>query len=290
VQAAVDAGLDVDDFAPRLSFFWNGHNNFFEEVAKFRASRRMWYRIMTERFGAKKEASKLMRFHTQTGGSTLTAQQPLNNVVRVAIQSMAAVMGGTQSLHTNGFDEALSLPTEDAARIALRTQQIIGYESGITDTPDPLAGSYFVESLTNEVERLAYEYISRIDEMGGAVAAIEAGFQMDEIEEAAYQYTKSIDDDKRVVVGVNKFTVDEEPEPKVFPIDPALEPAQVKRLTAYKANRDGAAVVKSLEALRVAARGSDNLLPVMKDTLRAKATLGEVSDALRDVFGVYRPS
>jgi len=290
VQAAVDAGLDVDDFAPRLSFFWNGHNNFFEEVAKFRASRRMWYRIMTERFGAKKEASKLMRFHTQTGGSTLTAQQPLNNVVRVAIQSMAAVMGGTQSLHTNGFDEALSLPTEDAARIALRTQQIIGYESGITDTPDPLAGSYFVESLTNEVERLAYEYIARIDEMGGAVAAIEAGFQMDEIEEAAYQYTKSIDDDKRVVVGVNKFTVDEEPEPKVFPIDPALEPAQVKRLTAYKANRDGAAVAKSLEALRVAARGSDNLLPVMKDTLRAKATLGEVSDALRDVFGVYRPS
>jgi methylmalonyl-CoA mutase N-terminal domain/subunit len=192
----------------------------------------MWYRIMTERFGAKKEASKLMRFHTQTGGSTLTAQQPLNNVVRVAIQSMAAVMGGTQSLHTNGFDEALSLPTEDAARIALRTQQIIGYESGITDTPDPLAGSYFVESLTNEVERLAYDYIARIDEMGGAVAAIEAGFQMDEIEEAAYQYTKSIDDDERVVVGVNKFTVEEEPEPKVFPIDPALEPAQVKRLTA----------------------------------------------------------
>jgi methylmalonyl-CoA mutase N-terminal domain/subunit len=231
-----------------------------------------------------------MRFHTQTGGSTLTAQQPLNNVVRVAIQSMAAVMGGTQSLHTNGFDEALSLPTEDAARIALRTQQIIGYESGITDTPDPLAGSYFVESLTNEVERLAYEYISRIDEMGGAVAAIEAGFQMDEIEEAAYQYTKSIDDDKRVVVGVNKFTVDEEPEPKVFPIDPALEPAQVKRLAAYKANRDGAAVAKALEALRVAARGSDNLLPVMKDALRARATLGEVSDALRDVFGVYRPS
>jgi methylmalonyl-CoA mutase N-terminal domain/subunit len=193
-------------------------------------------------------------------------------------------------LHTNGFDEALSLPTEDAARIALRTQQIIGYESGITDTPDPLAGSYFIESLTNEVERLAYEYISRIDEMGGAVAAIEAGFQMDEIEEAAYQYTKSIDDDKRVVVGVNKFTVDEEPEPKVFPIDPALEPAQVKRLAAYKANRDGAAVAKSLETLRVAARGSDNVLPVMKDALRAKATLGEVSDALRDVFGVYRPS
>ena len=289
VQAAVDAGLDVDDFAPRLSFFWNGHNNFFEEVAKFRASRRMWYRIMTERFGAKKEASKLMRFHTQTGGSTLTAQQPLNNVVSVAIQSMAAVMGGTQSLHTNGFDEALSLPTEDAARIALRTQQIIGYESGVTDTPDPLAGSYFVESLTNEVERLAYEYIARIDEMGGAVAAIEAGFQMDEIEEAAYQYTKSIDDDERVVVGVNKFTVDEEPEPKVFPIDSALEPAQVKRLAAYKANRDASAVATSLEAVRTEARGTGNVLPAMKDALRAKATLGEISDALRDVFGVYRP-
>ena len=289
VQAAVDAGLDVDDFAPRLSFFWNGHNNFFEEVAKFRASRRMWHSIMTKRFGAKKEASTLMRFHTQTGGSTLTAQQPLNNVVRVAIQSMAAVMGGTQSLHTNGYDEALSLPTEDAARIALRTQQIIGYESGVTDTPDPLAGSYFVESLTNEVERLAYAYIARIDEMGGAVAAIEAGFQMDEIEEAAYQYTKSIDDDKRVVVGVNKFTVDDEPEPKVFPIDPSLEPAQVSRLTAYKANRNAHDVETSLDALRAAAKGEGNLLPVMKDALRAKATLGEVSDALRDVFGVYRP-
>ena len=289
VQAAVDAGLDVDDFAPRLSFFWNGHNNFFEEVAKFRASRRMWHSIMTKRFGAKKEVSTLMRFHTQTGGSTLTAQQPLNNVVRVAIQSMAAVMGGTQSLHTNGYDEALSLPTEDAARIALRTQQIIGYESGVTDTPDPLAGSYFVESLTNEVERLAYEYIARIDEMGGAVAAIEAGFQMDEIEEAAYQYTKSIDDDKRVVVGVNKFTVDDEPEPKVFPIDPSLEPAQVSRLTAYKANRNAHDVETSLDALRAAAKGEGNLLPVMKDALRAKATLGEVSDALRDVFGVYRP-
>ncbi|NCV48040.1 MAG: methylmalonyl-CoA mutase, partial [Actinobacteria bacterium] len=220
VQAAVDAGLDVDDFAPRLSFFWNGHNNFFEEVAKFRASRRMWHRIMTRRFGAKNPASHLMRFHTQTGGATLTAQQPLNNVVRVAVQSMAAVMGGTQSLHTNGYDEALGLPTEEAARIALRTQQIIGYESGVTDTPDPLAGSYYVESLTNEVERLAWEYIERIDAMGGAVQAIEAGFQMDEIGEAAYAYTKSIDDDERVLVGVNKFAVDERTETPVLKIDP----------------------------------------------------------------------
>ncbi len=238
VQAAVDAGLDVDDFAPRLSFFWNGHNNFFEEAAKFRASRRMWHTIMTERFGAKDPKSSMLRFHTQTGGSTLTAQQPINNVVRVAIQSLAAVLGGTQSLHTNGYDEALSLPTETAARIALRTQQIIGYESGVTDTVDPLAGSYFVESLTDEVERLAWEYIERIDEKGGAVAAIEVGFQMDEIENAAYEYTKSIDDDERVIVGVNKFTVDDDPDPEPFPIDPQLEATQIARTKAYKADRD----------------------------------------------------
>ena len=289
VQAAVDAGLDVDDFAPRLSFFWNGHNNFFEEVAKFRASRRMWHRIMTERFGAKKEASKLLRFHTQTGGSTLTAQQPLNNVVRVAIQSMAAVLGGTQSLHTNGYDEALGLPTEEAARIALRTQQIIGYESGVADTPDPLAGSYFVEQLTDEVERLAWEYIEKIDSMGGAVAAIESGYQMDEIGESAYAYAKSIDDDERVIVGVNKFTVDTEPEPNVFPIDPSLAVNQVARLKEFKQNRDQAKVTELLEAVRTTARGDGNLLLPMKEALRAHATLGEVSDALRDVFGTYQP-
>ena len=289
VQAAVDAGLDVDDFAPRLSFFWNGHNNFFEEVAKFRASRRMWHRIMTERFGAKKEASKLLRFHTQTGGSTLTAQQPLNNVVRVAVQSLAAVLGGTQSLHTNGFDEALGLPTEEAARIALRTQQIIGYESGVADTPDPLAGSYFVEQLTDEVERLAWEYIEKIDEMGGAVAAIESGYQMDEIGDSAYAYTKSIDDDERVIVGVNKFTVDSEPEPNVFPIDPSLAVGQIARLKKFKENRDQAKVTALLEEVRTVARGTGNLLPTMKEALRAHATLGEVSDALRDVFGTYQP-
>jgi methylmalonyl-CoA mutase N-terminal domain/subunit len=289
VQAAVDAGLDVDDFAPRLSFFWNGHNNFFEEVAKFRASRRMWHRIMTERFGAKKEASKLLRFHTQTGGSTLTAQQPLNNVVRVAVQSLAAVLGGTQSLHTNGFDEALGLPTEEAARIALRTQQIIGYESGVADTPDPLAGSYFVEQLTDEVERLAWEYIEKIDEMGGAVAAIESGYQMDEIGDSAYAYTKSIDDDERIIVGVNKFTVDSEPEPNVFPIDPSLAVGQIVRLKKFKENRDQAKVAALLEEVRTVARGTGNLLPTMKEALRAHATLGEVSDALRDVFGTYQP-
>jgi methylmalonyl-CoA mutase N-terminal domain/subunit len=231
-----------------------------------------------------------MRFHTQTGGSTLTAQQPLNNVVRVAVQSMAAVLGGTQSLHTNGFDEALGLPTEEAARIALRTQQVIGYESGITDTPDPLAGSYFVESLTDEVERLAWQYITRIDEMGGAVQAIEEGFQMAEIEESAYQYTKSIDDGTRVLVGVNRFTVDDEAEPRVLKVDSALEHDQVSRLKQFKDGRDHARVQSTLESLRVAAQGTGNVLYPMKDALRANATLGEVSDALRDVFGVHRPN
>jgi methylmalonyl-CoA mutase N-terminal domain/subunit len=289
VQAAIDAGLDVDDFAPRLSFFWNGHNNFFEEVAKFRASRRMWYRIMTERFGAQKEASKLLRFHTQTGGSTLTAQQPENNIVRVAVQALAAVLGGTQSLHTNGFDEALGLPTEQAARVALRTQQIIGYESGVVDTPDPLAGSYFLESLTEEVERRAWEYIERIDALGGAVAAIEAGYQMDEIEQAAYEYTKSVDDGERVIVGVNRFTVEGEAEPEVFPIDPELQRDQIARVQRFREDRDQDAVRARLDDVSAAARGTQNLLPPMKEALRAHATLGEVSDALRDVFGVYHP-
>ena len=289
VQAAIDAGLDVDAFAPRLSFFWNGHNHFFEEIAKFRASRRMWYRIMTERFGATDERSTMLRFHTQTGGSTLTAQQPLNNVVRVAVQAMAAVMGGTQSLHTNGYDEALGLPTEEAARIALRTQQIIGYEAGVADTPDPLAGSYLVESLTDEIERLAWEYIERIDEMGGAVAAIEAGYQMDEIEQAAYEYTKSIDDDERVIVGVNRFGIDDEPEPVVFPIDPALEAGQVERLARLRSERNSDEVQARLDDVAAAARGTQNLLYPMKEALRARATLGEVSDALREVFGVYQP-
>ncbi|MEI2706843.1 MAG: methylmalonyl-CoA mutase family protein [Ilumatobacteraceae bacterium] len=289
VEAALAAGMDIDAFAPRLSFFWNAHNNFFEEVAKFRASRRIWYRLMTERFGATKESSKLLRFHTQTGGSTLTAQQPENNIVRVAVQSMAAVMGGTQSLHTNGFDEALSLPTQQSAQIALRTQQIIGYESGVVDTPDPLAGSYFVESLTDEVERLAWEYLTAIDEMGGAVAGIEAGFQQDEIMEAAYAYAKSIDDDERVIVGLNKFTVEHEGEPTLFPIDPSLERGQRERLAGFKADRDHALVQARLADLEAAARGTQNLLPVMKDALRANASLGEVSDALRTVFGVYQP-
>ena len=290
VQAAVDSGLDVDDFAPRISFFWNGHNNFFEEVAKFRASRRMWHEIMSKRFGAQNPASLLMRFHTQTGGSTLTAQQPQNNIVRVAMQSMAAVLGGTQSLHTNGFDEALSLPTEDAARIALRTQQIIGYESGVTDTPDPLAGSYYVESLTNEVERLSWQYIERIEQMGGAVQAIESGFQVGEIEESAYAYTKSIDDGSRVLVGVNKFVAESEKEFVPKKVDPELERSQIARVAKLRASRNQVAVTSALDKLKSAARESDNLLYPMKDALRTNATLGEVSDVLREVFGVYQPS
>jgi len=289
VQAAVDAGLAVDEFAPRLSFFWNAHNNLFEEVAKYRAARRMWHRIMTERFGAQKPASKLLRFHTQTGGSTLTAQQPENNIVRVTLQALAAVLGGTQSLHTNSFDEALGLPTERAVSIALRTQQIIGYESGVVDTPDPLGGSYFVERLTDEVEQRAWEYLAKIDALGGAVAAIEAGYQMDEIEQAAYEYTKSIDDGERVIVGVNRFTVEQDTEPEIFPIDPALQRDQVDRLRRFKAGRDQDAVRVALDDVRGAASGTQNLLHPMRAALKANATLGEVSDALRDVFGVYHP-
>jgi methylmalonyl-CoA mutase, N-terminal domain len=288
VQAAIDAGLDVDEFAPRLSFFWNAHNNVFEEVAKFRAARRMWYRIMTERFGAQNEASKLLRFHTQTGGSTLTAQQPENNIARVTMQAMAAVLGGTQSLHTNGFDEAIGLPTERAARIALRTQQIVGYESGVVDTPDPLAGSYYVESLTDAVEAQAWEYIARIDDIGGAVAAIEIGYQTDEIEQAAYEYTKSIDDGERVIVGVNRFTVEGEADPEAFPIDPLLQQSQIDRVKRFRAGRDQAATAAALADVEAAARGTQNLLPPMKVALAARATLGEVSDALRSVFGEYR--
>jgi methylmalonyl-CoA mutase N-terminal domain/subunit len=292
VQAAIDSGMDVDEFAPRLSFFWNGHNNFFEEIAKFRASRRMWHRIMTERFKCKSEKSALLRFHTQTGGSTLTAQQPEVNVIRVALQALAAVLGGTQSLHTNGFDEALGLPTERSARLALRTQQVIGSESGVVDTPDPLAGSYFVESMTDEIERLAWEYIEKIDELGGAVAAIEQGFQMDEIENAAYAYTKAIDDGEKVIVGVNKYVEDLAEPAEVFPIDPKFQEAQAEKVRTLKAGerRDNAEVAALIEDVKAAARGTQNLLIPMRAALKAKATLGEVSDALRDEFGVFVPT
>src|SRR5438309_2053064 len=247
VQAAVDAGLDVDEFAPRLSFFWNAHNNLLEEVAKYRAARRMWFRIMSERFGAKDERSKLLRFHTQTGGSTLTAQQPEVNVARVTLQALAAVLGGTQSLHTNSFDEALGLPTEKAAKLALRTQQVIAHESGIVDTVDPLAGSYFVESLTDQVEADAWRYLEKIDGMGGAVAAIEAGYQQDEIEQAAYAYAKAIDDGEKVIVGVNRY-VEDHPEPAdVFPLDPELQRQQADRVRQLRAERDQQAVDAELD-------------------------------------------
>jgi len=289
VEAALAAGIEVDELAPRLSFFFNAHNNLFEEVAKYRAARRMWARIMTDRFGAKDDRSKVLRFHTQTGGSTLTAQQPENNIVRVTIQAMAAVLGGTQSLHTNGFDEALGLPTARAAKLALRTQQVVGYESGIVDTVDPLAGSYFVESLTDEVEAGALAYLERIDALGGAVAAIEARFMQDEIESAAYAYAKAVDDGEKVLVGVNRF-VDEEREPaEVFPIDVALQQAQIDRVGRLRKERDASAVEAALAEVRAAAQGTQNLLVPMKVALGRMATLGEVSDVLRAEFGTYQP-
>ncbi len=289
VEAAIAAGLDVDDFAPRLSFFWNSHNNLFEEVAKFRASRRIWANIMRNRFNAKDKKSELLRFHTQTGGSTLAAQQPEVNLIRVTIQALAAVLGGTQSLHTNGFDEALGLPTQRAAKLALRTQQVVGYESGVADTPDPLAGSYFVETLTDEVEELVLDYLAKIDEMGGAIEAIEAGFMQDEIENAAYEYTKAIDNKDKIIVGVNEFIDETEEKNEVFPIDPALEREQVARVARLKANRDNNEVKRQLGEVERVAREGGNLLYPMKEALRNYATLGEVSDTLRGVFGTYTP-
>ncbi|MBV8462574.1 MAG: methylmalonyl-CoA mutase [Acidimicrobiales bacterium] len=290
VQAALEAGLRVDDFAPRLSFFWNAHNNLFEEVAKYRAARRMWARIMTERFGAASEKSKVLRFHTQTGGSTLTAQQPQNNVVRVTIQALAAVLGGTQSLHTNAFDEALGLPTSEAARTALRTQQIIAEESRVTDTIDPLGGSYFVEALTDAVEAKAQDYLDRIDAMGGAVAAIEAGYQQDEIERSSFEYVKAIDDNEKFIVGVNKYVEDDAEPTEVFPIDPAMQEAQIQRTRGVRAARDQAAVDAALADVAAAARGTQNLLPPMREALSRMATLGEVSDVLRGEFGTFHPA
>ncbi len=289
VQAAIDAGLDVDDFAPRLSFFWNAHNNLFEEVAKFRASRRIWAKVMSERFGAKDKRSLLLRFHTQTGGSTLTAQQPEINIVRVAVQALAAVLGGTQSLHTNGFDEALGLPTAKAAKIALRTQQIIGHESGVVDTPDPLGGSYFVETLTDQIEELAWNYLAKVDALGGAVNAIETGYMQDEIEQAAYEYAKAVDSNSKIIVGVNEFIDDAPESPEVFPIDPALQAHQVASVRAVRASRDGIAVSDALADLEKKARNGGNLLYPMKEALKRRATLGEVSDTLRSVFGAYQP-
>ncbi|HEX2294853.1 MAG TPA: methylmalonyl-CoA mutase family protein, partial [Actinomycetota bacterium] len=289
VKAATEAGLDVDDFAPRLSFFFACHMNFFEEVAKFRAARRLWAKVMKERFGATNPKSMMLRFHTQTGGATLTAQQPENNVVRTALEALAAVLGGTQSLHTNSFDEALALPSEKAATIALRTQQVIGYESGVTDTVDPMAGAWFVESLTDELEGLATEYLERIDAMGGAVEAIESGWVKSEIEDAAYRITQGVESGERVVVGVNKFVADAEEDVEIHSLDPELERRQVERTRKVRAERDQAAVDAALKSLDEAARGDDNLLHPMREALAAYATLGEVSDVLRAVFGEYEP-
>ena len=288
VEAAKQAGLDVDAFAPRLSFFWNSHNDLFEEAAKFRAARRLWARLMKDRVGAISPDSWRMRFHTQTAGSTLTAQQPQNNVVRTAYQALAAVLGGTQSLHTNSYDEALGLPTEDAVMIALRTQQILGFESGVASVVDPLAGSYFVESLTDRLESEALDLINRIDELGGAVAAIEAGFQQREIEDAAYEHARSVEADSTVIVGVNRFEAPDSESNDLLRVDPMIEGDQVERLRKLRAARDQDAVDAALTALREAAAGDTNLLYPIRDALRLEATVGEVSAALVGVFGRYR--
>jgi len=286
LNAALAKGLDINVFAKRLSFFFNCHNNFFEEIAKFRAARRMWAKI-TKDLGATDEKAQMLRFHTQTGGSTLTAQQPLNNVIRVTSQAMAAVLGGTQSLHTNGYDEALSLPTEAAAKIALRTQQVIAFESGITDTVDPLAGSFFVENLTDEIETAAQLYIDKIDAMGGSVNAIENGYIQNEIGNAAYQYQLEIEDGSRVIVGVNKFTQEKEGINDVFTIDESIRTIQTDKLNKLKSERDSVAVEKALNDLLRAAKGTENLMPFILVAVEAYATLGEVSDVMRSVFGEY---
>jgi methylmalonyl-CoA mutase N-terminal domain/subunit len=288
VQAAIDVGLDVDNFAGRLSFFFASHNNLFEEVAKFRAARRLWARLMKERFGAKDPRSWMLRFHTQTGGCTLTAQQPDNNVIRTTMQALAAVLGGTQSLHTNSRDEAYATPSEEAVTIALRTQQVLAYESGVADSVDPLAGSYFVESLTDTLEAEAMEYIDRIDSMGGALAAIEQGFPQREIQESSYRYQKDIEGEKRVVVGVNKF-VSSYPKPSgLLRLDPEVAKRQKERLARVKQERDGDAVGAALKKLEVAARGTENTMPAFLECVAAYATIGEICDVLRGIFGEQR--
>jgi methylmalonyl-CoA mutase N-terminal domain/subunit len=290
VRAALEAGLNVDDFAPRLSFFFVARTTLLEEVAKFRAARRIWARIMREQFGAQDPKSWMLRFHTQTAGVQLTAQQPEVNLIRVAVQALGAVMGGTQSLHTNSYDEAIALPTEKAARLALRTQQVIAYESDLTATVDPFAGSYVVEAMTAEIEEEALALMERVEGFGSAVEAIEAGFQKREIESSAYQVSQEIDSGSRVVVGVNRFALDSEDPYEPLRVDPAIEEAQASRLAAMRASRDDAAVERALLELRAAAEGTDNVLYPMKEALRAKATVGEVCGALREVWGLYRPS
>ena len=289
VEAALSVGLDVDTFASRLSFFFNVHNNFFEEVAKFRAARRLWAKIMKERFQAKNPRSWMLRTHAQTAGSTLTAQQPDNNIIRVTLQALAAALGGTNSLHTNSKDEALALPTEDAVRIALRTQQVIAHESGAADTIDPLAGSYFIESMTDELEAKAVEYIDRIDKLGGAVKAIETGYQQREIHDAAFRYQRAIETRQQIIVGVNDFTVEEDHHDELLKVDLALEKRQKERVAGVRAERNQAAAQAACDRVGQVARDGGNLMPAIIDAVRAYVTLGEISDALRNEFGEYRP-
>lgn len=289
VEAALTAGLDVDDFANQISFFFNAHNNFMEEIAKFRAARRLWAHIMRDRFGAEKPESWRLRFHTQTGGSTLTAQQPQNNIVRVALQALAAVMGGTQSLHTNSYDEALSLPTAEAVTLALRTQQVIAYESGVPDTVDPLAGSYYLETLTDELQERAQRYLDTIDELGGMLSAIESGYVQQEIQESAYRYQQALEQKEEVVVGVNRFTATEEPAIEILRLDPAVEANQQQRLAALRARRDNERVAALRSRLAEAVAGDENLMPLFIECVENDLTLGEICDTLRDVWGEYRP-
>jgi len=288
VDACVERGLDVDDFAPRLSFFFNAHLDFFEEIAKYRAARRIWATQLRDRYGAKNPRSWLMRFHTQTAGVSLTAQQPEVNLIRTAIEALAAVLGGTQSLHTNSFDEALALPTENAVRLALRTQQVIAHETGAVNSIDPLGGSYYVEHLTSELERQAYEYFDRIDKLGGVIPAIEENFFQREIAEASYRYQSEVEQNQRIVVGVNRYQLDDEPEPDLLRIDPTLEQAQIERVRAVRARRDSPAVETALAALRRAAEGDTNLMEPIMAASRSYVTMGEMCDVLRDVWGTWR--
>jgi methylmalonyl-CoA mutase N-terminal domain/subunit len=290
IEAALRSGLRIDDFAPQLAFFFTAQNNLLEEVAKFRAARRLWANLMRDRFGAQNPKSMMLRFHTQTAGVSLTAQQPMNNIVRVTIQALAAVLGGTQSLHTNSMDEALALPTEEAVQVALRTQQIIAYESGAADMIDPLAGSYYVESLTDEIEARARDYLARIDDMGGALAAIEAGYIQREIQESAYRYQRAVETQEQVVVGVNRFQIAEDHRPHLLRVDESVRAGQIERLRHLRAARDNDAVQRALAAVQNAARGDDNLMPFILQAVEAYATTGEICNALRHVFGEYRPT
>ncbi|HSU80479.1 MAG TPA: methylmalonyl-CoA mutase family protein [Candidatus Angelobacter sp.] len=287
VEAAIEAGLEIDRFAPRLAFFFNAHNQFFEEIAKFRAARRIWSKIMKERFHAQNPKSWQLRFHTQTGGSTLTAQQPDNNVVRVTVQALSAVLGGTQSLHTNSKDEALALPTEESARLALRTQQILAYESGVTGTVDPLGGSYYVEALTDAIEKEAYTYLEKIEELGGAVQAVELGYMQDQIHFSSYETQKAIEKGEEIVVGMNAFQLDKEPQPNLHKIDKALAGHQVQQLEQVRETRDQTRANARLEELRKAAQGNENLMPIILEAVKSYCTIGEICDVLRDVFGEY---